>query len=387
MRGAWKISEVKDLAGAEGQVHRDHHPGQGAVRRRRCRDWSRKRPSGSASKRPSPSSSIARRTSDESVLRNDKSGAAVESAALFVSGGCRGLARNFSIGSSRCWRRSCAWCCIVLTIALFIIVVVAIVARYGFGQAVSWTEEVPRYLLIWISFLAAAVGVLRREHVGFDVLFNALPKRVRRALGVFLGLLIFGFGWVVFRYGIVFVQDFGGDLMETIPYTNYWYYPAMPISRLPDDGVRLQAHHRRDRASRKPAPSPACETVDWRIAHDSPRPRPRLHHSDRTRPADFVRGRRRDRPWHVSAAGRRQRHDRSAHADLDQHVPVARRHLLRVRRRADGARRHRAASRADGGGAGRLACRAASRRSSASPRCSSAASPARRSPKSPPSAR
>ena len=72
--------------------------------------------------------------------------------------------------------------CIVLTIALFTIVVVAIVARYGFGQAVSWTEEVPRYLLIWISFLAAASCVLRREHVGFDVLFNALPKgRARRS--------------------------------------------------------------------------------------------------------------------------------------------------------------------------------------------------------------
>jgi TRAP-type transport system small permease protein len=120
--------------------------------------------------------------------------------------------------------------CILLTIALFAIVVAAIVARYGFGQAVSWTEEVPRYLLIWISFLAAAVGVLRRDHVGFDVLFNALPKGPRRALGVMLSLLIFGFGWIVFRYGIVFVQDFGGDLMETIPYKNYWYYPAMPIS-------------------------------------------------------------------------------------------------------------------------------------------------------------
>ncbi len=35
---------------------------------------------------------------------------------------------------------------------------------------------------------------------------------------------------MMFRYGIVFVQDFGSDLMETIPYTNYWYYPAMPIS-------------------------------------------------------------------------------------------------------------------------------------------------------------
>jgi hypothetical protein len=33
----------------------------------------------------------------------------------------------------------------------------------------------------------------------------------------------------MFRYGIVFVHDFGGDLMETISYTNYWYYPAMPV--------------------------------------------------------------------------------------------------------------------------------------------------------------
>lgn len=120
--------------------------------------------------------------------------------------------------------------CIVLATALFVIVVAAIVFRYGFGQAVSWTEEVPRYLLIWISFLAAASCVLRREHVGFDVLFNALPNRVRRVLGTVLSLLVFGFGWVVFRYGITFVQDFGSDLMETIPFTNYWYYPAMPIS-------------------------------------------------------------------------------------------------------------------------------------------------------------
>ncbi len=122
------------------------------------------------------------------------------------------------------------WFCIALAGALFVIIVAAIVARYGFGRAVSWTEEVPRYLLIWISFLAAAVCVLRREHVGFDVLFNALPTPARRALGVGLSALILVFGWVVFRYGIVFVQDFGDDLMETIPFTNNWYYPAMPVS-------------------------------------------------------------------------------------------------------------------------------------------------------------
>ena len=120
--------------------------------------------------------------------------------------------------------------CIVQATALFLIVVAAVIGRYMFGRSLTWTEEVPRYLLIWISFLGAAACVARREHVGFDVLFNALPAPVRRWLGAAIGLLILGFGWIVFRYGIVFVRDFGPDMMETIPFKNYWYYIVLPIS-------------------------------------------------------------------------------------------------------------------------------------------------------------
>ncbi len=120
--------------------------------------------------------------------------------------------------------------CIVQATLLFIVVVAAVFGRYVFGFALSWTEEVPRYLLIWIAFLGAAAGVARRDHVGFDILFNAFPAPVRRVLGAAIGVLILGFGWIVFRYGIVFTLDFGPDLMETIPFKNYWYYVAMPIS-------------------------------------------------------------------------------------------------------------------------------------------------------------
>ncbi len=120
--------------------------------------------------------------------------------------------------------------CIVQASALFLIVVLAVIGRYVFGRSLTWTEEVPRYLLIWISFLGAAACVARREHVGFDVLFNALPAPVRRWLGAAIGVLILSFGWIVFRYGIVFVKDFGPDMMETIPFTNYWYYIVLPIS-------------------------------------------------------------------------------------------------------------------------------------------------------------
>lgn len=120
--------------------------------------------------------------------------------------------------------------CIVQAAAIFLVVIVAVIARYVFGKAVSWTEEVPRYLLIWVSFLAGAAGVARRDHVGFDVIFNKFPEPVRRILGAVIGVLLLGFGWNMLRYGIVFVQDFGDDLMETIPFKNSWYYVSLPIS-------------------------------------------------------------------------------------------------------------------------------------------------------------
>ncbi len=53
--------------------------------------------------------------------------------------------------------------CIVQASALFLIVVLAVIFRYGFNRSLTWTEEVPRYLLIWISFLGAAAGVARRR--------------------------------------------------------------------------------------------------------------------------------------------------------------------------------------------------------------------------------
>ena len=121
---------------------------------------------------------------------------------------------------------------VLQAMAIFVIAVLAVIARYVFGGAVSWSEEVPRYLLIWISFLGAAICVDRKEHIAFDILYSRLPRRPRAVLRWAIDLLILAFGFVMFWWGIVFVEDFGGDLMETIPFKNYWFYVVMPISGL-----------------------------------------------------------------------------------------------------------------------------------------------------------
>jgi TRAP-type C4-dicarboxylate transport system permease small subunit len=114
--------------------------------------------------------------------------------------------------------------------AIFAIIIVTVITPYGFNYVLSWSEEVPRYLLIWISFLGAAACVDLRDHIAFEYLSDRFPARMRAAVQVLINLAIFGFGWIMLLYGIRFVEAFGGDFMESIPFTNVWYYTALPVS-------------------------------------------------------------------------------------------------------------------------------------------------------------
>jgi TRAP-type transport system small permease protein len=114
--------------------------------------------------------------------------------------------------------------------AIFAIIVFTVISRYGFSYVLSWSEEVPRYLLIWISFLGAALCVDLKDHIAFDYFYKRFAGVPRAAVEVLINVAMLFFGWIMFFFGIQFVEDFGSDLMESIPFTNVWYYTALPVS-------------------------------------------------------------------------------------------------------------------------------------------------------------
>lgn len=119
---------------------------------------------------------------------------------------------------------------LLMATAIFAIVLVTVVTRYLFGFVYSWSEEVPRYLLVWIALLGTPLALERDEHIGFDALFVRLPPRGQRLLRYVLDVGIAFVALVMLYYGLDFVRQFGSDLMESIPLTNVWFYTAMPAS-------------------------------------------------------------------------------------------------------------------------------------------------------------
>ncbi len=78
---------------------------------------------------------------------------------------------------------------------LSIVVLAQVIFRYVLNQPLAWSEEIARFLLIWIVLLAAAVGVKRKSHFSVDILTKKFTERTNQllsfAMDIFLFILIF----------------------------------------------------------------------------------------------------------------------------------------------------------------------------------------------------
>jgi len=80
---------------------------------------------------------------------------------------------------------------IALMAALVAAVSWQVISRYVFSSPSSWTEEVARFLMIWVGLLGAAYAFRTRVHLGLDLLPKKLTGRSAKVLKLFtLGVIV-----------------------------------------------------------------------------------------------------------------------------------------------------------------------------------------------------
>lgn len=69
----------------------------------------------------------------------------------------------------------------LMLFACFAIVCVEVISRSYLGIAISWSEELSRYLIIVSTYFGAA-AVRSRDHIRVELLIDFLPPKARRLL-------------------------------------------------------------------------------------------------------------------------------------------------------------------------------------------------------------
>ena len=90
----------------------------------------------------------------------------------------------------------------LLAIALALMVVLVfgnVVLRYAFNSGISLSEELSRWLFVWMTFLGAITALGDRAHLGTDMLVGRLGRRGKQLCLALAYLAMLGVCWLVFR--------------------------------------------------------------------------------------------------------------------------------------------------------------------------------------------
>ena len=118
---------------------------------------------------------------------------------------------------------------IVIMLGLMVVITGAQIVCRTWFTALSWSDEVTRYLLIWSTFLGATCVYRHSGHISITLVQDTLPKPVGKALRVAVQVICF----VLFTVLLVFSVQYCGKLKKTataLPIKMKYVYLCIPIS-------------------------------------------------------------------------------------------------------------------------------------------------------------
>ena len=112
--------------------------------------------------------------------------------------------------------------------AMVIITGAQIICRTWF-TALSWSDEVTRYLLIWSTFLGATVVYRHNGHISVTLLQDAVSPKLAKALRVLVHVICFVLFAVLFHYSSLYCMKLK-KTATAMPVKMKYIYSCIPVS-------------------------------------------------------------------------------------------------------------------------------------------------------------
>lgn len=121
------------------------------------------------------------------------------------------------------------WFLAILMMIIATLTFYQVVMRYVFNNAPSWSEEMVRFLFVWSSFIAAAIGIKEHIHIGVDVFVNLLPQATARVLKLGVNCVIMIFAGYMIKYGWAVTIMTQRQPSPALGLPMSWVYSSIPV--------------------------------------------------------------------------------------------------------------------------------------------------------------
>ncbi|WNC14692.1 TRAP transporter small permease [Brevibacillus brevis] len=120
---------------------------------------------------------------------------------------------------------------VILLLAVMVVAVfLQVLFRFLLDQPLAWTEELARYLLIWITFLGSAYAMAIKAHIGTEYIqkfLSPLANKIVLAVAALLSIFFFG---VMVQQGYLLAARSMTQTSPTLLVPMGYVYMVIPIS-------------------------------------------------------------------------------------------------------------------------------------------------------------
>lgn len=117
----------------------------------------------------------------------------------------------------------------IVLLVIVAIVSAQVISRKFIGISIRWSEEVALVLMVWMAFIAMAIGVERHLHIAIEMFANRLPARAQWIIGKVNDIATFLFGLVLLVHGANLVCNTMNSKLPATQWPAGIEYLMMPV--------------------------------------------------------------------------------------------------------------------------------------------------------------
>lgn len=103
--------------------------------------------------------------------------------------------------------------------------------RYVLNNSLSWSEEIVRFVFIWVTFLGAALNIRDKLHIGVDFFISLLPESWRKKFWLVDAVIVLLFLLFLVIGGFIWVYYAEGAYSSALGLPLHWVlYGALPLT-------------------------------------------------------------------------------------------------------------------------------------------------------------
>jgi len=122
---------------------------------------------------------------------------------------------------------------VILLAGIIVAIVTAeVTLRYLFSHSMIFTEELSRYLMVWIVFLGSALAIRDGSHIHIQILVKRLGPRMQQNVKLASYALIIAFLVFITVEGLKILPRQLQQMCITIDISLFYFYLAIPVGSI-----------------------------------------------------------------------------------------------------------------------------------------------------------